>query len=74
MGLFSKIFSSSDDDKTIKLRHDDSDNSRRTGDVYTKTDDGGHVHESYNQSISANASSYSEYHGGENSEDRSYKK
>lgn len=71
---FFKIFSGSGKGSSYKGRVSTSDASRRTVDKYTHVSEGKHVHQSYNQTISSNGSSYKEYHGGENSGDRSYNK
>jgi hypothetical protein len=77
MGLFSSfssLFSGRGDDDTpsIKVREKDSDRSVVRGDRYTRTDEGKHTHDSY--SLDKATGSYREYHGGENSSDRSYNK
>lgn len=51
----------------------DGNSTSRTGDVYTKVD-GGHTHQSYDHTFDKSGQSYKEYHGGENSRDRSYNK
>lgn len=72
MGLFDKLFGSSSDGESSRVRQSKEDNAKVTGDKYTKTPDGGHVHQSYN--LDKASGSYKEYSGGENSSDRSYNK
>ncbi len=72
MGLWSILFSDKDDSSHVKVRSSDYDNAKITGDKFTKTDGGGHVHSSY--TVDTASGGYNEYHGGENSSDRSYNK
>ncbi|MDH5442443.1 MAG: hypothetical protein OEX08_02470 [Candidatus Nomurabacteria bacterium] len=77
MGFFSNLFKSSSGGKTTRSRIDNGGNSsssRRSGDIITKTGGGKHTHQEYTYKNSPSGSSYKEYHGGENSGDRSYNK
>ena len=68
----SNVNPSTKDEPTSKVRTDMEDNAKSTGDRYTPTGDGGHVHESYK--LDKASGEYKEYSGGENSDDRSYNK
>lgn len=69
MGLFERLFNSSSDGQTTRVRQSNEDRDRITGDRYTHTGGGGHVHESFN--LNTSTGEYSQYGGGENSSDRS---
>jgi len=71
MGFFSWLFSDTSDGSTIKVRESE-DKSKIVADKYTHTGGDKHVHESY--SIDKSEGTFKEYHGGENSSDRSYNK
>ncbi len=74
MGFF-KIFEGSGSDSSYKGRVRDDLSTRRTVDKFEHHDEGKHSHHSYNQNIIGGKSAYyKEYHGGENSDDRSYNK
>lgn len=72
MGIFSRLFDYDGDKETTRVRQDREDNARVRGDKYERTEDGGHVHRSYN--LDTASGSYKEYTGGERSTDRSYNK
>lgn len=71
MGFWDVIFRN-DGGGSTKVRQSKEDNSKVRGDKYTPVSGGGHVHQSYDQD--KGSGSYREYHGGENSGDRSYNK
>lgn len=72
MGLFSSIFRSSEGGTTVKVQEKKSDLSVERGHRFVETGGEKHTHESY--SLDKASGSYREYHGGENSPDRSYNK
>ena len=70
----SKLFSDKNESDSIKVTRDDSNNAKVTADKYTYADGdrSKHVHEQYKHDT--HHGNYKEYHGGENSSDRSYNK
>jgi hypothetical protein len=75
MGFFTSIFSDRDDSGSTRIREDNEDRSKVTGDkiTYTKEDSKSeHEHSSY--TLDRASGSYKEYYGGEHSDDRSYNK
>ena len=72
MGWFSTIFSYSNDGVDTKVQTKNADNSVERGHRYTDVGEGKHTHDSY--SHDKTTGDYREYHGGENSTDRSYNK
>lgn len=71
-GFWSTLFGSKGEDSDVKVQSKNSDNSVVRGHVYGHTENGGHTHSSY--SLDKTSGSYKEYHGGENSSDRSFNK
>ena len=67
----SRKYSASSEGSTTRVRQDNTDNAKQTGDRYTQVSDG-HVHESYK--LDTASGGYKEYGGGENADDRSYNK
>ncbi len=72
MGLFSRLFDSSSDGETVRVRQDRENMARQRGDKFEHTSEGGHAHRSYD--IDTSSGEYKEYGGGEKSSDRSYNK
>ena len=73
MGWFTNLFTSPPDGgDDVKVQAKNADNSVVRGHHYEKVGDGKHVHHSY--SLDRTTGDYKEYHGGENSSDRSYNK
>lgn len=71
MGFWSTIFRS-DGGGSSKIRQSNKDNAKIRGDKITPKSTGKHVHQSFD--LDKGSGSYREYHGGENSSDRSYNK
>ncbi len=71
-GFWSTLFGSRGEDSDVKVQSKNSDVSVTRGHKYEHTGDGQHTHSSY--SLDKTTGSYKEYHGGENSSDRSFNK